>query len=75
MTTLINDRFDEEPVQHNYEPHNLLYGSKGWTDAADDATIDLLLRVGAVRLAGTVSGVGWETRIYVSVEGRDPTKR
>lgn len=79
VKTLVEDAFaDDVPddassiVIEKYEPHNILYGSKGWTDALDDATIDLLVRVGAVTLDRTVSGVGFETRIYVSVEGNKP---
>jgi hypothetical protein len=70
-TTLITDDFADEPGEP-YEPHNLLYGSHGWTDAVDDATIDLLLKVGAIRFLRQHSGIGWQTRIYVSEEGRDP---
>jgi hypothetical protein len=74
MNTLVTDDFAEGPAQvvHNYEPHNIVYGSKGWTDALDDGTIDLLMRTGAVRLEKTISGVGFETRIYVTVAGQPP---
>lgn len=78
MNTLIEDAFEEGPTsegfEHNYEPHVILYGAKGWTDEVDVATIKLLANCGAIRLVQTVSGVGWETRIYVSVEGTDPTQ-
>ena len=61
-----------EQVTHNYEPHSILYGSEGWTDELDDTAIDFLVNVGAITLNRTIHGVGFETRIYVSVEGRGP---
>lgn len=74
VATLNHDAFDkgEREVEHNYEPHNILYGNSGWTDALDDATLDLLVKTGAARLHKTISGVGFETRIYVSVNGKEP---
>lgn len=72
MKVLNHDEFEDEPLKHNYEPHNILYGREGWTDAVDDATIDILVGIGAIRLHAVHSGTGWETRVYVSVKGREP---
>lgn len=75
-TTLITDGFDGEieagEIEHNYEPHNIVYGSLDWTDALDDATLHLLLAAGIVRHERTINGVGFETRIFVSNEGVGP---
>jgi hypothetical protein len=68
MKTIIEDAFDGEVVE-NYTPHNILYGSEGWIDSLSDATIDVLLGAGAIVLARTVTGVGFETRLYVSAKG------
>lgn len=75
MTTLITDGFDEPlEIDANYEPHNIVYGALGWTDDVDDATITVLVRIGAIRLVRAHAGLGWETRIYVSVEGDGPSE-
>ena len=71
MTTLITDGFGEE-MEANYEPHNIVYGALGWTDTMSDAEIQVLVRIGAIQLVRAHSGLGWETRIYVSVEGKGP---
>lgn len=63
MTTLITDDFAEKPVEHT----NILYGNAGWTDSLDDATIALLVKIGAIYLDQVVTGPGWESRIYYSV--------
>lgn len=70
--TLNHDEFMDEPIKHNYEPYSILYGAKGWTDEIDAVTIAMLERMGAIRLYKTISGVGFETRIYVSVKGVEP---
>ncbi len=72
VMTANEDAFVGEDFVHNYEPHSILYGKSGWTDALDDATLDLLVKTGAIRLYKVVRGVGFETRIYVSVKGKEP---
>lgn len=73
MTTLITDGFEDEPKDPTLVyNHNILYGETGWTDEIEDATIDLLVKVGAIRLHKTVMGVSFETRIYVSTNGKEP---
>lgn len=76
IETLNHDEFEEhdEVITENYAPHNIVYGSTGWTDVVDDATIALLLRIGAIDLNRTITGVGFETRIYVSVKGTEPSQ-
>lgn len=75
--TLVEDAFaDDVPDDASsitvepYAPHNILYGATGWTDAVDDATIDLLVEAGVIYLYRTIEGVGFFTRIYVSIEGK-----
>lgn len=70
MTTTINNDAFEDDFEHNYEPYSIVYGKTGVTDSIDDATVELLLNIGAIQLFQVVSGVGFETRIYLSVEGR-----
>lgn len=72
MKTIIKDEFEGEVVE-DYTPHNIVYGSRGWTDALSDATIDVLLIVGAIVLDRVVTGVGFETRLYVSMIGVYPS--
>ena len=68
-STLNHDEFEDEPIEHNYEAHSILYGKTGWTDEVDEETIALLVNIGAIRLDRTHSGIGWETRVYVSAKG------
>jgi hypothetical protein len=75
VKTLITDDFvpgPAETVEENYNPHNILYGSQGWTDDVDDATVESLVQAGIVSLDRIINGVGFETRIYISREGNGP---
>jgi hypothetical protein len=75
--TLITDGFEDDEVKEvrsldapvAADPHNIVYGVNRHTDALDDETIALLVEVGVIVWDRTVSGPGWETRIYVSRAG------
>lgn len=70
VTTLNHDAFDNEPIDPL--PYNILYGTDGWTDEIDSATLESLVKIGVIRLLRRVAGPGFETRIYVSTKGREP---
>ena len=70
MTTLINDEFDEGEPRAIFEIHHIVYGSNGFTDALSPETIQTLLGVGAIVLDRMVGSYDWQTRIYVSTQGR-----
>lgn len=70
--TLEGAAYEPEENSEPYTPHNIVYGALGWTDEFDDAHVDLLTRIGAIWLAETISGLGWETRIYISTQGKQP---
>jgi len=70
MTTLITDEFSEPEFNHNYAPHNIVYGANGWTDEIDDDTVALLASIGVIELSRTHYGVDWQTNIYVSKKGK-----
>jgi hypothetical protein len=75
VKTLNNDSFKGEPdikTVDAREPHVIVYGSKGWTDGIDDATLDLLVRAGVLRFVRAVEGADFETRLYESVKGSAP---
>lgn len=74
VATLVNDPFENEPPMTTapLERHDIVYGNLGWTDAVDDATLDLLVRAGVIVLSRTITGPDFETRVYVSVEGDGP---
>jgi hypothetical protein len=73
VTTTMNH--DEEiPVvtPESWDNYNIIYGQSGWTDEVDDATVDLLVNAGAIRLHQLYRGVYNRTRVYVSVKGTEP---
>lgn len=73
MTTIIEDRFEDEPIPSNGIVHNIVYGRDGWTDALSAETIALLVSIGAISWERTVSGGGFETHLYVSRRGALPS--
>lgn len=74
MTIINHDGFEGEEIPLGHDNYNIVYGSKGWTDALDDATIELLTLTGVIRLYTTYTGVYNHTRVYVSIEGKEPKR-
>lgn len=72
MKVMNHDRFGGEEIEPSHDNYNIVYGSTGWTDAIDDATIEVLRTVGAIALHQTYQGVYNRVRIYVSLPGKDP---
>jgi hypothetical protein len=73
--TLNEDAFKGEPTVKavdSREPHVIVYGSKGWTDGIESATLDLLVRAGVIRFVRAIEGANFETRLYESVKGEAP---
>lgn len=65
--TLNEDEFADRPVQYSY----IVTGPDGWTNEFSLETVELLLRVGAIKETHTTSAAGWQTTFYDTV-GRYP---
>jgi hypothetical protein len=80
MKTLVTDGFEDKPKTTDDEtihvdsgdPHNIVYGALGHTDSLSDESIALLVEAGVIVRDREVSGPGWQTRIYLSVQGNPP---
>jgi hypothetical protein len=53
---------------------NIIHGPNGWTESFDAQTVDVLLRMGAIRLVNTTSAAGWQTNFYDTI-GRFEEKK
>lgn len=65
--TLNEDEFSDEPREHSY----IVVGPDGWTNGFGLETVELLLRMGAVKETHQTSAAGWTTTFYDTV-GRYP---
>lgn len=61
--TLNEDEFGDGPLERKF----IVRGPAGWTDEFDIETIELLMRIGAIRQVSTTSALGWETIFYDTV--------
>jgi hypothetical protein len=77
MKTLITDGFEEDAPKGYVSPevHNIVYGSKGFTDALDAETIKLLAGIGAISFVRAIDHEVAETRLYASRLGAVPPPR
>ena len=80
MKTLVTDEFEDKPKTvadatvhtDDEDPHNIVYGALGFTDSLSDETIALLVEAGVIVRHREIAGPGWQTRIYLSVQGNPP---